>query len=93
MYIGRAYEKIVSTRDRYKRGLVKLPKPEFYTFYNGTSKMEAERTLYLSDAYKIKDGDSMLELKVRVININSAAHHEILEKCQVLNEYSMFISV
>ena len=70
---------------------VKLPKPEFYTFYNGTSKMEAERTLYLSDAYKIKDGDPMLELKVRVININFAAHHEILEKCQVLKEYSMFI--
>ena len=91
MYIGRAYEKIVPTRDRYKRGLVKLPKPEFYTFYNGTSKMEAERTLYLSDAYKIKNGDPMLELKVRVININSTAHHEILEKCQVLKEYSMFI--
>ena len=47
----------------------------------------------ISDAYKIKDGDPMLELKVRVININSASHHEILEKCQVLNEYSMFISV
>ena len=71
---------------------MKLSKPEFYTFYNGTSKMEAERTFYLSDAYKIKDGDPMLELKVRVININSAAHHEILEKCQVLNEYSMFNS-
>ena len=28
MYIGRAYEKIVPMRDRYKRGLVKLPKPE-----------------------------------------------------------------
>ena len=91
MYIGRAYEKIVPTRDRYKRGLVKLPKPEFYTFYNGTSKMKAEKTLYLSDAYKIKDGDPMLELKVRVININSAANHEILEKCQVLKEYSLFI--
>jgi len=53
--------------------------------------MEAERTLYLSDAYKIKDGDPMLELKVRVININSAANHEILEKCHVLKEYSLFI--
>ena len=53
--------------------------------------MEAERILYLSDAYKIRDGDPMLELKVRVININSAANHEILEKCQVLKEYSLFI--
>ena len=50
-----------------------------------------EKTLYLFDAYKIKDGDPMLELKVRVININSAANHEILEKCQVLKEYSQFI--
>jgi len=53
--------------------------------------MEAERTMYLSDAYKVKDCDPMLELKVRVININSAANHEILEKCQVLKEYSLFI--
>ena len=42
MYIGRAYEKIVPTRDRYKRGLVKLPKPEFYTFYNGTEKLKQQ---------------------------------------------------
>ena len=55
--------------------------------------MKAEKTLYLSDAYKIKDGDPMLELKVRVININSAANHEILEKCQVLKEYSLFIDI
>ena len=91
MYIGRAYEKFVPKRERYKRGLVKLPKPEFYTFYNGLDKMESERTLYLSDAYKVHDGDSMLELKVKVININSTANHELLEKCQVLKEYSMFI--
>lgn len=91
MYIGRAYEKIVPVRDRYKRGLVKLPKPEFYTFYNGTEKMEPEKILYLSDAYKIQDHEPMLELKVRVININSAVNHEILGKCQVLREYSLFI--
>lgn len=35
----------------------------------------------------------MLELKVRVININSSVHHEILDKCLVLKEYSLFIDI
>ena len=35
MYIGRAYEQLVPVRDRYRKKRVKLPKPEFYTFYNG----------------------------------------------------------
>ena len=35
MYVGRAYEQIVPARDRYRKKKVLLPKPEFYTFYNG----------------------------------------------------------
>ena len=30
----------------------------------------------------------MLELKVRVININSEAGHELLERCPIIREYS-----
>ena len=33
----------------------------------------------------------MLELKVKVININPAQKHEVLEKCPVLRDYSIFI--
>ena len=33
----------------------------------------------------------MLELKARVININPSAKHEILDKCDVLKEYGLFI--
>lgn len=91
MYIGRAYERIVSVEERYRRSMVKLPKPEFYTFYNGTEKTPAEEIMCLSDAYKVQDGEPMLELKVRVININPAVNHEILEKCPILKEYSLFI--
>ena len=32
MYIGRIYEQLVPVRERYKKGQVMLPKPEFYTF-------------------------------------------------------------
>lgn len=35
MYIGRAFEQLVPIAQRYKRHRVMLPKPEFYTFYNG----------------------------------------------------------
>ena len=35
MYTGRAYEQMVPVRKRYKKEIIRLPKPEFYTFYNG----------------------------------------------------------
>ena len=91
MYIGRAYEKLVPMRDRYRKSIVHLPKPEFYTFYNGKEPWTKETVLKLSDAYHIQDGDYMLDLSVKVININPEEHHEILERCQVLKEYGQFI--
>ena len=45
----------------------------------------------MSDAYIVKENEPSLELKVKVINIRPEEHHEILEKCQVLKEYSQFI--
>ena len=52
-----------------------------------------EKELRLSDAYIVKDGEPSLELKVKVINIRPEEHHEILEKCQVLKEYSQFMEI
>ena len=91
MYIGRIYEQLIPVRDRYKKSMVKLPKPEFYTFYNGKESMEKEQILRLSDAFKVQDGQSMLDLQVKVININPDAEHEVLERCPVMKEYSLFI--
>ena len=91
LYIGRAYERIVPPRSRYKKKLVPLPTPEFYTFYNGKEKWQKEQELRLSDAYIVKENEPNLELKVKVINIRPEEHHEILEKCQVLKEYSQFM--
>ena len=91
LYLGRAYEQIVPIKDRYRRNLVKIPKPEVYTFYNGKEKWAKEKTLRLSDAFRIQDEDPTVELKVKVININPEEKHEILERCRVLKEYSIFI--
>lgn len=91
MYVGRAYEQIVPVRSRYRKSMVKLPRPEFYTFYNGKEKWEKEKVLKLSDAYLVQDGEPMLDLSVKVININPGEKHEVLEKCQILKEYGQFI--
>lgn len=93
MYIGRAYEQIVPVRDRYKKKQVPLPKPEFYTFYNGEKEWAKEKILRLSDAYMVKDDSPMLDLEVKLININLAQKHEVLEKCKVLKEYGQFVDI
>lgn len=93
LYVGRAYEQLVPAKKRYKKNRVLLPKPEFYTFYNGEEKWTKEKVMRLSDAYLESDGEPMLDLKVKVININPNEHHEILQKCPILNEYSQFVDI
>ena len=91
VYLGRAYEQIVPVKDRYRRKAVRIPKPEIYTFYNGKEKWAKERILKLSDAFMVQDEEPDVELKVKVININPEEKHEILERCRVLRDYSIFI--
>lgn len=75
LYIARTYEKMVPLRGRYATGTVKIPRPEFFVFYNGESKTETEYTQKLSDAYIDSPDKSnvSLELTVKVININTYA--------------------
>ena len=91
MYAGRAYEQVLDKKDRYRTSLVKIPTPEFYMFYNGTQNYPVQQELSLSDAFMTKPGINSMELKVKVININTDKTHEILDKCRILKEYSLFI--
>ena len=91
LYIAREYEKVIPARSRYKTGLIKIPTPRFLVFYNGVRNQPLEQTLRLSDAFMEQEEEPSLELVVRVININSDKHHELLEKCRVLKEYSLFV--
>ena len=92
MYVGRAYEQLVDSKARYRTTLVKIPTPEFYVFYNGEKEQPLEQVLTLSDAFMNLAGENSVELKVKVININSDKAHGILDKCGILKEYSQFIS-
>ena len=92
MYVGRAYEQLVDSKARYRTTLVKIATPEFYVFYNGEKEQPLEQVLTLSDAFMNPVGENSVELKVKVININSDKAHEVLDKCGILKEYSQFIS-
>ena len=91
LYAGRAYEQLVDDDARYRTTLLKIPTPEFYTFYNGKKDYPVETELKLSDAFLEVPGKNSLELKVKVININTEKAHELLSKCDILREYSIFV--
>ena len=103
LYAAKLYEKIIPTRERFRTSLVKIPKPEFYVFYNGIAPMPLISKLSLKDAFH--DAESILgskvdgieggfvDLTVTVININSEVEgrkNEFITDCPVLWEYSEF---
>ena len=96
-YIARVYEKITPTNERFGRKQIKLPKPEFYVFYNGIEDFPLEKELYLSDAFIYSDEESLqdtkipLEITVKVVNINIGKDNPILRNCETLAQYSKFI--
>ena len=97
-YISRIYEQLVPSEDRYEKKMIKIPYPEFFVFYNGTEDYPVETELRLSDAfifpdekYNVKSSDLTIEIKVKIININSDKQSPILKQCKKLEEYSLLI--
>ena len=97
-YVSRIYEQLIPSEDRYEKKMIKIPYPEFFVFYNGTEDYPVETELKLSDAfifpdekYNIKNKDFSLEIKVRIVNINSDKQSPILKQCKKLEEYSLLI--
>lgn len=91
IYYGRTMERLVPQKDIYRSKRILIPTPEFYVFYNGTQKQPAERILKLSDSFLEKTDNPMLQLKVKMININPDVAHPILQRSRSLNEYSFFV--
>lgn len=91
IYYGRTMEKLIDPKALYRRKQIFIPTPEFYVFYNGDEPCPPEQILQLSSTYLEKTSTPMLELSVKVININLPEGHAILEQCRPLYEYSWFI--
>lgn len=91
IYYGRTMERLLEAVDIYRRKIIPIPTPEFFVFYNGDETYPPEKILKLSDSYIEKTNTPMLELLVKVININLPVGHDILKECQPLYEYSWFV--
>ena len=89
-YIAKLYRQRVKTDAPYKKTRILLPAPEFYVFYNGTGETPEHWTMRLSDAFTEKTHS--LELELSAFNINYDKSSELLQKCNDLKCYSIFVA-
>jgi len=95
LYIARVLEKTVKGKSLYSEKRLSIPRPEFYVLYNGQKPYPDQEILRLSDLFKkpqAKEASPLLELKVKVININEGRNADIVSRCKKLFEYSAFIA-
>ena len=98
MYIARIYEKIVEDSSIYSSKRIFIPQPEFYVLYNGKAFCPDEMTIKLFEMFKTLEPlglpektSPVLELEVKVLNINKGKNEAIVQKCRLLAHYSVFI--
>lgn len=90
IYGGMIYSKYIeeSCYHKYSSVQQKAPTPKCICFYNGSAEKEDRKILRLSDSF---DGESDIEVKVTMININYGHNRKLLEACKPLNDYSWFV--
>ena len=90
-YVTEELKKIAPPGRLHRTGKVQIPVPRFIVFYNGVAK-QPERQIYkLSDLFSREEKNPELELIVTVININQGYNKELLEKCESLKGYMIFV--
>jgi hypothetical protein len=89
--MSRVYEKILDNENVYRDRVIKIPKPDFIVLYNGDDECPDKSEMKLSDAFEDADIPDMLELTVRVYNINRGRNQKILKKSKALRDYAAFI--
>ena len=92
IYIGIEYQQFVNDKSLYSSKLQKIPAPKFMVFYNGTDDVEDSMELKLSSAYEHLAGEPDLELKVLMLNVNEGHNKELMEQCQTLKEYAIYVA-
>ena len=92
IYIGIEYQQFVNDKSLYLSKLQKIPAPKFMVFYNGTDAVDDRVELHLSEAYEHLAGEPDLELKVLMLNVNEGHNKELMEQCQTLKEYAIYVA-
>lgn len=70
-----------------------LPIPQYFVFYNGTKEQPDETILRLTDAFESVSDNRRpcLQCTAVMLNINYGHNLALMEKCQRLKEYSIFV--
>jgi predicted transposase/invertase (TIGR01784 family) len=96
-YITRVLEKKIASRTLYSKKPVSIPRPEFFVLYNGKDPFPDTAIYRLSDLFIINNDlglpektNPLLELEVKVFNINEGKNENIQKRCKKLAEYSSF---
>ena len=91
LHSAQLYDKYMFEHNCYRYGkkLIKLPCPKCVCFYNGTEEQPEEMILSLSDAFIT--GESDIEVKVRMLNINYGKNKALMKACKPLSEYSWLV--
>ena len=93
-YFSRLYEGYVADNNLmiYHEKRVRLPKPKYIVFYNGTKNQPDSMELKLSDCFENTDNEApCLECTATMLNINYGHNQELMKHCRKLEEYSIFV--
>ena len=93
-YVSGIYSRLTRDSNLYGEKLIKIPKPQFVVFYNGTDPMPESSVIRLSEAFDSEEenGEPDLELKVRILNINPGNNRKLMEQCRTLWEYAQYVT-
>lgn len=101
--MSKLYSKMTDEMNLYSKRAIKIPFPQFITFYNGVEEQPERQLLKLSDLYPDAGKEflreayasdrmfSKLELDVLMININKGHNQELMEQCRLLYEYTIYV--
>ena len=92
LYVCSEYQKLLNEKSLYASSIIKIPEPQFIVFYNGTKKADDKQKLRLSQMYVNFSGKAALELVVTMFNVNEGHNKELMEQCQILKEYAMYVA-
>ncbi len=92
LYFAELLADFTKNLNLYGSSLIPIPTPKFVVFYNGTDERPDYERHCMSDAFKVKEEETMLELKVDVYNINVGHNRKMMEACRTLGEYAEYVS-
>lgn len=93
LYFSQLYNKYVTTHNLnlFSTNLKRIPTPRYVVFYNGMKEEPDKTILKLSDAFFHSSYEGCLECEVTMLNVNYGHNRQLMEKCQKLREYAIFV--